>query len=70
MDSFTFQTVGHGILIYYAEAMGIPLYREAIQGTAVNQDLHYTQTETDETEDLYRLLQRVKVKITTLGSFC
>ncbi|RKP13393.1 hypothetical protein BJ684DRAFT_22804 [Piptocephalis cylindrospora] len=63
MDSFTFQTVGHSVLEHYAAAMGVPMYREAIQGTAVNQNLHYVPTETDETEDLYRLLRRVKEKL-------
>ncbi|KAG6440931.1 hypothetical protein O3G_MSEX001651 [Manduca sexta] len=55
-----YQTVGHQGIELYAEAMGLPLYREAISGTAVEQGKNYNPTENDEVEDLYRLLAKVK----------
>lgn len=58
-----YQTVGHQGIELYAEAMGLPLYREAISGVAVNQGRNYKPTENDEVEDLYKLLYRVKVVI-------
>lgn len=58
-----YQTVGHQGIELYAEAMGLPLYREVISGEAVNQGRDYKPTSNDEVEDLYRLLSRVKVSI-------
>ncbi|KAH9637441.1 hypothetical protein HF086_012054 [Spodoptera exigua] len=60
LDSYMYQTVGHQGIDLYAEAMGLPLYREAITGNAVNQGKNYQPTENDEVEDLYRLLSKVK----------
>lgn len=56
-----YQTVGHHGISLYAEAMGLPLYRETISGSAVDQGRNYKPTENDEVEDLYRLLFRIKV---------
>lgn len=56
-----YQTVGHQGIELYAEAMGLPLYREMISGVAVDQGRNYQPTENDEVEDLYRLLARIKV---------
>ncbi|PWY85974.1 hypothetical protein BO70DRAFT_386303 [Aspergillus heteromorphus CBS 117.55] len=36
IDSFMYQTIGHGIIPLYAEALGLPLYRQAIRGGAVD----------------------------------
>lgn len=60
MDSYMYQTVGHQGIDLYAEAMGLPLYREAITGNAVNQGKSYHPTDNDEVEDLYRLLSKIK----------
>lgn len=60
MDSFMYQTVGHDVVALYSECCSAPLYREAIIGTSANQSLEYSQTENDETEDLFRLLSRAK----------
>ncbi|KAK9457621.1 hypothetical protein V1511DRAFT_494136 [Dipodascopsis uninucleata] len=61
MDSFMYQTVGHSVLDLYSEAMALPIYREYINGKSVDQSLdQYAYDPTDETEDLYRLLHRVK----------
>lgn len=60
IDSYMYQTVGHDVIHLYEEAMNLPLYREFITGTSVDQSITYHQTLNDETEDLYRLLKRVK----------
>ena len=56
-----YQTVGHHAIAIYAEAMGVPLYRQAILGSSVEKGADYTQNAEDEVEDLYRLLLKVKV---------
>lgn len=58
-----YQTVGHQGVSLYAEAMGLPLFREETNGVAHHHHKWYTPTEGDEVEDLYRLLARVKVII-------
>lgn len=60
LDSYMYQTVGHGVIPMYARATGLPLYREVISGSNVQTALHYSAVSGDETEDLYRLLERVK----------
>jgi diphthine-ammonia ligase len=59
IDSYMYQTVGHGIIPLYEKALGIPLYRQEIAGKAVNSSRDYEQQEQDETEDLVPLLRRV-----------
>lgn len=61
MDSWMYQTVGHDVIQLYAEAMNLPLYRQTIDGSNVEQKLHYNKSQGDETEDLFSLLQRVLV---------
>lgn len=56
-----YQTVGHDVVQLYEGAMGLPLYRQAIHGTNLEQQLHYNTTAGDETEDLYKLLHKVVV---------
>ncbi len=41
LDSYMYQTVGHDAIHLIAEAMGLPLYRRVITGTAVNQAAEY-----------------------------
>ncbi|XP_061376883.1 uncharacterized protein LOC116770905 [Danaus plexippus] len=60
LDSYMYQTVGHQGIELYAEAMGLPLYREAISGVAIDQGRYYKPTDNDEVEDLFRLLSRIK----------
>ncbi|CAK1582896.1 unnamed protein product [Parnassius mnemosyne] len=60
LDSYMYQTVGHQGIDLYAEAMGLPLYRDVISGVAVDQCRNYKPTENDEVEDLFRLLSRIK----------
>ncbi|KAK9894873.1 adenine nucleotide alpha hydrolases-like protein [Cystobasidium minutum MCA 4210] len=70
IDSYLYQTVGQDGLHFIAEALELPLYRRAIEGTAVDQGSDYASTSTsrlqgrvegDETEDLYELLKQVLV---------
>lgn len=62
MNSYMYQTVGHAVIPLYEQALGIPLYRQEIAGTAVNSDRDYAspqaQQEQDETEDLVPLLRK------------
>lgn len=58
-----YQTVGHQGISLYAEAMGLPLFREETNGIAHHHHKWYTPTDGDEVEDLYNLLARVKVCI-------
>jgi diphthine-ammonia ligase len=60
MDSFMYQTVGHDAVHLQADCAKLPLYREYITGESIDQNLNYSTTSGDETEDLYRLLKRVK----------
>ncbi|THV55616.1 hypothetical protein BGAL_0006g00700 [Botrytis galanthina] len=41
LNSFMYQTVGHTIIPLYGEALGIPLYRQAILGSAVQTGTSY-----------------------------
>lgn len=72
IDSYLYQTVGQDGLHFIAEALELPLYRRAIEGTAVDQGSDYASTSTsrlqgrvegDETEDLYELLKQVLVSL-------
>ena len=71
IDSYMYQTVGHDAVHAIATALDVPLYRAEIRGTALNQGAVYGERDPtkecvtsleDETEDLYRLLLRVKEK--------
>ncbi|PWW76261.1 adenine nucleotide alpha hydrolases-like protein [Tuber magnatum] len=61
LDSFMYQTVGHTVLPLYPHALKIPLYRGAITGTSVDQNLSYARSGKggDETEDLVPLLEHI-----------
>ena len=72
LDSFMYQTVGSSGLETLAQAIGLPLYTETILGTARNQRAEYGSRQAgesaqdeqgDETEDLYKLLLQVKVRL-------
>ncbi|GIZ49219.1 hypothetical protein CKM354_001225400 [Cercospora kikuchii] len=60
LDSFMYQTIGHAIIPLYEQALGLPLYRQEICGTAAVQDrdYHHSSAE-DETESLLPLLRKV-----------
>lgn len=60
LDSYMYQSVGHNAIGLYAEAMGLPLYQQDIEGTAINKEFEYTPTVGDEVEDLLQLLLRIR----------
>ncbi|MCO5605345.1 hypothetical protein L7F22_059528 [Adiantum nelumboides] len=68
LDSFMYQTVGHQVVVAYAQCMGLPLYRRRIQGSSRLQELRYIQTENDEVEDLLILLRAVQTDFPELGA--
>ncbi|RDW64082.1 hypothetical protein BP5796_10584 [Coleophoma crateriformis] len=67
LNSFMFQTVGHTVIPLYEQALGIPLYRQEISGTAVQTGTSYSDaiaggtdcSSLDETESLVPLLRRI-----------
>ncbi|XP_002521986.2 diphthine--ammonia ligase [Ricinus communis] len=63
LDSYMYQTVGHQIIVSYAECMGVPLFRRRIQGSTRDQKLNYRTTPGDEVEDMFILLNEVKTQI-------
>jgi len=56
-----YQSVGHHAIDVYAEAMGLPLYRRTITGSALMADKDYAEYPNDEVEDLFLLLQDIQV---------
>ncbi|KAK3311254.1 uncharacterized protein B0T15DRAFT_520897 [Chaetomium strumarium] len=42
LNSFMYQTVGHEVIALYAEATGLPLYRQAITGSATQHGKEYS----------------------------
>ena len=65
LESYMYQTIGHAVIPLYEIALGLPLYRQSISGSAVNQekcygpgDANVEETE-DETEALVPLLRKV-----------
>ena len=71
LDSYMYQTVGHSLVPLFAGALGLPLYRQPITGSAVNSFRSYHPSkadianassplgDNDETECLIPLLQKV-----------
>lgn len=72
LNSFMYQTVGHQVIPLYAEATGVPLYRRAIRGGALQSQRDYSTAavrnevqaanrddDEDETESMIPLLQSV-----------
>ncbi|XP_050540996.1 uncharacterized protein LOC126905392 [Daktulosphaira vitifoliae] len=63
LDSYMYQSVGHQAIDLYAEAMGLPLFRQQTNGVALQQEKVYTRTPKDEVEDLFDLLVNIKKQI-------
>ncbi|KAG0641129.1 hypothetical protein HOY80DRAFT_883822 [Tuber brumale] len=72
LDSFMYQTVGHTVLSLYPHALGIPLYRGAITGTSLDQNLSYAHSgeRGDETEDLVPLLEHIVAQHLGVKAVC
>lgn len=52
VDSWMYQTVGHGLVPALGECLGLPVYRKRTRAKAANQKLQYARTAGDEVEDL------------------
>jgi len=61
LDSYMYQTIGHRIVPLFEQALGLPLYRQCITGSAINQTKSYdpAAVDADETEALVPLLEKV-----------
>ncbi|KAH7329278.1 hypothetical protein B0I35DRAFT_448515 [Stachybotrys elegans] len=76
--AFMYQTVGHEIIPLYAQATGLPLYRQPIMGTAESHARDYDHTEAsdqpsrprDETESMLTLLSAVKARYPNVNAVC
>ncbi|KAF8054057.1 hypothetical protein N665_1354s0017 [Sinapis alba] len=66
LDSYMYQTVGHQIIVSYAECMNVPLFRRRIRGSSRHQKLSYQMTPDDEVEDMFVLLNEVKRQIPSI----
>ncbi|CAK3850960.1 Hypothetical predicted protein [Lecanosticta acicola] len=64
LESYMYQTVGHAVIPLYEKALALPLYRQEITGSAVNQQKSYGPataidgSSEDETECLLPLLRK------------
>jgi len=58
-DSYMYQTVGSEMINAISEAIGVPLFRKEITGSAINTDMKYIENEKDEVEDLYILIKEI-----------
>lgn len=60
LNSFMYQSAAYSIIPLMAECLDVPLFRRAINGSAVNQHLEYEPSENDEVEDLYQLIKEIR----------
>ncbi|KAG6022818.1 hypothetical protein E4U40_004380 [Claviceps sp. LM458 group G5] len=79
LNSFMYQTVGHEVISLYAEATGLPLYRQPILGGAVKHERDYdynssqlssSSSSPDETESMLSLLRAVKAHHPEANALC
>ncbi|KAH0605173.1 uncharacterized protein H6S33_005155 [Morchella sextelata] len=70
LDSFMYQTVGHALLPFYPHALSLPLYRHPITGRSADQNLAYSLTANDETEDLLPLLRHIMARHPGVKAVC
>ena len=75
LNSYMYQTAGHGLIPLYADTLGLPLYREMISGGAANSSKDYYVKENsgetgDETENLFALLKRVMLIHPNANAVC
>lgn len=74
LNSFMYQTVGHEVIPLYAEATGLPLYRQSIDGGAKHHERDYafdaSEQGADETESMFTLLRMIKDKHPEANALC
>jgi len=76
-ESYMYQTVGHAVIPLYETALDLPLYRQAIMGTVIDQNKTYgpqapehNTSSPDEVESMFTLLQRVKQSQPEVNAVC
>jgi len=77
IESYMYQTVGHAVIPLYEEALSLPLYRQPILGSVIDQSKTYgpqapsSRTSTpDEVESMFTLLERVKQSQPEVNAVC
>lgn len=76
LNSFMYQTVGHEVIPLYAEATGLPLYRQPIFGSTVRHERDYdyqsplSSLDDDETESMLPLLRAVQSHHPDANALC
>lgn len=75
LNSFMYQTVGHQVIPLYAQATGLPLFRQVILGSAVDSGVSYKDPdghheEADETESLVPLFHAVLKAHPEVNALC
>ena len=76
LNSYMYQTVGHTIIPLYEHAVGIPLYRRHISGSAINTGRDYEPSSDpnsrgeDEIESLLFLLDEIKMAHPSANALC
>jgi diphthine-ammonia ligase len=69
-DSFMYQTAGAEVVPAIATCMGLPLYRRALVGSAVDTNLRYAPSPQDEVEDMFLLLGQVQAEHPEITAVC
>lgn len=75
LNSFMYQTVGHGVIPLYAAATGLPVYRRGITGSAAQSGRDYDGAaaaggESDEAESMTELLRGVMARHPEADALC
>ncbi len=78
LNSYMYQTAGHGLMPHYADVLGIPVFRQEISGSALNSskvyeyaiDIQEDLQRVDETEDLVPLLRRILERYPHANAVC
>lgn len=78
LNSYMYQTAGHGITPLYSDVLGIPVFRQEISGAVLNPSKVYESAVddqrdpqmVDETEDLMPLLRRILQQYPQANAVC
>lgn len=73
LNSFMYQTVGHGVIPLYAAATGLPVYRRGITGSAAQSGRDYdgaAGVKSDEAESMTELLRGVMARHPEANAVC
>ncbi|KAF6235811.1 hypothetical protein HO173_006006 [Letharia columbiana] len=78
LNSYMYQTAGHRLTPLYSDALGLPVFRQEISGSALNPSKVYEYAgdnqqdsqRVDETEDLMELLRRILQQYPHVNAVC